>query len=86
VSQATFVEIDERIESAIIEIDNLLSDTSIARTTMALNLIKEKLLEATTYISMIHEEYSNLQGNNSKLLKGMNAANRQMKDMDLDKD
>lgn len=85
-SQATFVEIDEMIQHINIEVDALLQMKLSKDATNSLETIKEITSDLITRISQINEEYNRLEGNNFKLLKGMNAANKQMNDMDLDND
>jgi len=85
-SQVTFVEIDEMIQHINIEVDALLQMKLSKDATNSLETIKEITSDLITRISQINEEYNRLEGNNFKLLKGMNAANKQMNDMDLDND
>ena len=85
-SQLIFVDLDSVIGIANMEIDNILDTTSSKEIIRALNIIKERLVETTVYISQIQEEYNRLEGNNKKLQKAMQAACRQMNDLELDND
>ena len=85
-SQVTFIEVDEKLQNTDMALDELLRMKLQKEANDALNMVIENLNYVVTLISQIKEEYSKLEGNNQKLLKAMQAANKQMKDLDLDMD
>ncbi len=83
-SQVTFIELDEKMQNTDMALDELLRMKLPKEANDAINMIIENLNSAITYISQIKEEYIQLEGTNGKLTQGMQAAKKQMNDLDID--